>query len=243
MLSLTTFADELEREKARQRTYDAMIRKARAGHAAHARLTAARAMTCTRTKGRGFGRPALGNVAKYLLTNLALFGCCGGTVKARSRNHGNGRNQFYGCSGYYERGRTVWANRADVPMTDADDIVIEPLLDEVLDPGMVREGVDVALEILQHDDSSDRLARLDAELEALDQERARHTASIAGGGELSALPVKRNWLKYYRQRDQERESSHAEGAEARRCRGCRTRPPAAHRAATVRRLCGLSVSA
>jgi DNA invertase Pin-like site-specific DNA recombinase len=32
MLSLTTFADELEREKARQRTYDAMVRKARAGH-------------------------------------------------------------------------------------------------------------------------------------------------------------------------------------------------------------------
>src|SRR5439155_24018709 len=32
MLSLTTFADELEREKARQRTYDAMLRKARAGH-------------------------------------------------------------------------------------------------------------------------------------------------------------------------------------------------------------------
>ena len=31
MLSLTAFADELEREKARQRTYDAMIRKARAG--------------------------------------------------------------------------------------------------------------------------------------------------------------------------------------------------------------------
>ena len=32
MLSLTAFADELEREKARQRTYDAMRRKARAGH-------------------------------------------------------------------------------------------------------------------------------------------------------------------------------------------------------------------
>ena len=31
MLSLTAFADELEREKARQRTHDAMIRKARAG--------------------------------------------------------------------------------------------------------------------------------------------------------------------------------------------------------------------
>jgi site-specific DNA recombinase len=32
MLSLTTFADELEREKARQRTYDAMSRKAKSGH-------------------------------------------------------------------------------------------------------------------------------------------------------------------------------------------------------------------
>jgi site-specific DNA recombinase len=32
MLSLTAFADELEREKARQRTSDAMSRKARAGH-------------------------------------------------------------------------------------------------------------------------------------------------------------------------------------------------------------------
>src|SRR5436190_2656004 len=31
MLFLTTFADELEREKARQRTYDAMVRKAKAG--------------------------------------------------------------------------------------------------------------------------------------------------------------------------------------------------------------------
>src|SRR5499427_170530 len=32
MVSLTAFADELEREKARQRTYDALSRKARAGH-------------------------------------------------------------------------------------------------------------------------------------------------------------------------------------------------------------------
>ena len=32
MLSVTAFADELEREKARQRTYDALARKARAGY-------------------------------------------------------------------------------------------------------------------------------------------------------------------------------------------------------------------
>jgi DNA invertase Pin-like site-specific DNA recombinase len=36
MLSLTAFADE--REKARQRTHDALIRKARAGHVTGGRL-------------------------------------------------------------------------------------------------------------------------------------------------------------------------------------------------------------
>jgi DNA invertase Pin-like site-specific DNA recombinase len=38
MLSLTTFADELEREKARQRTYEAMQRKARAKHVTGGRV-------------------------------------------------------------------------------------------------------------------------------------------------------------------------------------------------------------
>ncbi len=38
MMSLTAFADELEREKARQRTYDAMMRKAKAGHVTGGRV-------------------------------------------------------------------------------------------------------------------------------------------------------------------------------------------------------------
>ena len=38
MLSPTAFADELEREKARQRTYDAMLRKARNGHVTGGRV-------------------------------------------------------------------------------------------------------------------------------------------------------------------------------------------------------------
>lgn len=38
MLSLTAFADELEREKARQRTYDALSRKASAGHVTGGRV-------------------------------------------------------------------------------------------------------------------------------------------------------------------------------------------------------------
>lgn len=38
MLSLTAFVDELEREKARQRTYDAMQRKSSAGHVTGGRV-------------------------------------------------------------------------------------------------------------------------------------------------------------------------------------------------------------
>jgi DNA invertase Pin-like site-specific DNA recombinase len=38
MLALQTMADELEREKARQRTYDAMVRKAQAGHVTGGRV-------------------------------------------------------------------------------------------------------------------------------------------------------------------------------------------------------------
>ena len=38
MLSLTAYTDELEREKARQRTYDAMVRKAKAGHVTGGRV-------------------------------------------------------------------------------------------------------------------------------------------------------------------------------------------------------------
>jgi hypothetical protein len=38
MLSLTTFSAELEREKARQRTRDAMLRKAKAGHVTGGRV-------------------------------------------------------------------------------------------------------------------------------------------------------------------------------------------------------------
>ena len=54
MLSLTAFADELEREKARQRTYDAMQRKAKAGH-----VTGWRRVRLLQPGGRGRGRPAV----------------------------------------------------------------------------------------------------------------------------------------------------------------------------------------
>ena len=48
MLALQSMADEMEREKGRQRTYDAMVRKAKAGHVTGGRV---------RPRQRGGARP------------------------------------------------------------------------------------------------------------------------------------------------------------------------------------------
>ena len=155
--------------------------------AAHARMSAARAIYLKVTGGQTFGRPALGNPSKYLLTNLALCGCCGGSLKVRSRAHGTGRKQFYGCSGYHERGRTVCTNAADVPMVDADDIVIEALLDDVLDAQLLEDSVTEALRLLQGENPTDRIGDVDRELATVDQERSRLVAAITAGGQLDGL--------------------------------------------------------
>jgi uncharacterized small protein (DUF1192 family) len=93
---------------------------------------------------------------------------------------------FYGCAAYHERGKTVCANKADVPMAEADDIVIEALLDEVLDARLLEDAVDEALRILSDDWSKDRLPALEAEIERVEGERARLVTAITSGGPLEA---------------------------------------------------------
>jgi site-specific DNA recombinase len=155
--------------------------------AAHARLAAARAVYMRGTGGRPFGRPPLGDPSKYLLTNLALCGCCHGPLKVRSRSHGHGRKHFYGGAGYHDRGRTVCANRSDVPMRDTDEIVIEALLDEVLDASILHDAIEAALALIQRDVPADRLARVECDLATVEQERTRLATAIAEGGHLGGL--------------------------------------------------------
>ena len=155
--------------------------------AAHRRLAAMKAVYLNGTNGRPFGRPPSGDPSKYLLTNIALCGCCGGPLRVRSRSHGKGRKFYYGCSAYHERGTTVCTNKADVPMEEADDIVIEALLDEVLDASMLSDAVDVALDVLRGTPQEDRLRAIEAELETVDGERQRLVSAIAAGGMLDGL--------------------------------------------------------
>jgi hypothetical protein len=58
----------------------------------------------------------------------------------RSSAMHSGRKFFYGCSAYHERGPAACANDADVPMLDADEIVLEALLDDVLDVDVLEAG-------------------------------------------------------------------------------------------------------
>ena len=154
--------------------------------AAHTRLKAARAIYFHATARRD-GRPALAGPAKYLLTSLALCGCCGGPLKVLSRPHGTSRKHFYGCAWHHDRGQRACTNGRDVPMLDANDIVIDALLDDVLDKSIVSDAVDEALRLLQGDDQSNRLAAMEKQIAKVDQERTRLVTAIATGGQLDGL--------------------------------------------------------
>jgi site-specific DNA recombinase len=150
--------------------------------AAHRRLDAARSLYMEATSGRPFGRPALGNPSKYLLTNLACCYRCGGPLQACSRSHGRVRRRFYGCSAYHDRGRTVCPNGRDVPMADADDVLIEALLDDVLDESILSDAVDEALRLLETDTEwAERAAHLTAQIAAVERERAKLVSAISAG--------------------------------------------------------------
>ncbi len=156
--------------------------------AAHARLEAARRLYLSGTNGRAFGRPVLGSPSPYLLTNVALCECCSGPLRVRTRSQGRTRGKFYGCSGYHERGRTVCTNSADIPMADADAIVLEALLDDVLDDDMLQEAIDGALALLTDGQADESLGRrIEEEMAKVERERAHLVAAIAAGGELAGL--------------------------------------------------------
>ena len=150
-------------------------------------LAKRRALYLKSTNGQPFGRPASGEPAKYLLTNMALCGMCGGPLRARSGTHGNGRRYSYGCSHYHERGRSVCTNKHDVPMEDANTAVIEALLDEVLDKTMLIEAVDEALVYLRGERREDRLASIDKDMSTIDRERRRYAEAISKRGALDSL--------------------------------------------------------
>ena len=111
-------------------------------------------------------------------------------MKVRTRSHRHFRAKFYGCSGYHDRERTVCSNGADVPMDDADLMVLGAVLDDVLTPDLVDDAVTEAVRTLQPEDGGEgQLSQLAQEVTRVEAERSRLANAIATGGDLDSLLV------------------------------------------------------
>ena len=155
--------------------------------AAHARLEAVRGVYMKRHRGRPFGRPALGDPSKYLLTNLALCGCCGGPLRVRSRERTAAGAASTGAPATTSAGgrSAPTGRRADGRRGRHRD---RGLLDDMLDPDMIEDAVNEALGLRrQPRRTSIRYRAIEAEIARIERERDRLVAAIAAGGALDGL--------------------------------------------------------
>lgn len=152
--SIKAFADEQERESARQRTHNAMVRKARLGHV---------------TGGRVFGynnvpvyAPGAASVSAKPLYKVhqineaeavvvrRIFDMAGegyslhaiATIHVRSRSHGKRRAHLYGCSSYHKRGTKVCGSGTMVAMAEMNAAVINQLDSAVFNEVVVLRTVE-----------------------------------------------------------------------------------------------------
>jgi hypothetical protein len=131
---------------------------------------------------------AAGTTGKYLLTGLARCGCCGGSMLVKSRSHGRKRAFRYGCSSYHLRGAAICANKMEGLLEEADELALDMIERDVLDPYVIEGAVSRALKLLDTmRDGGSRRADLAFELETLEAELQRLTAAIAAGANLNAL--------------------------------------------------------
>ena len=158
--------------------------------AAHARIDVARALYRTATKGVRGGRPQVDS--KDLLPGLARCAVCNGGLFVHTGNTGSGdcrRRAFaYACTSHHTRGRSVCANRVQMPMAQVDEAVLTKLRDEVVTPDLVDDVLARARELLEPDGSPSALRdRLVDELAAVDGQLENLTEAIALGGNLPAF--------------------------------------------------------
>ncbi len=166
---------------------DLRIISAEAWEAAHRRLEEARAMYLRATDGRLWGHPARGTESKYLLVGLATCGVCGAGLSVRTRWHGRRRAQFYVCTAYHTRGRSVCRNGHEMPVDVTDRTVLEALADQVLTPDIVREILRRTLERLAAPGPGLDAAPLRTELATVESELGRLTAAVASGADVPSL--------------------------------------------------------
>jgi hypothetical protein len=123
----------------------------------------------------------------YLLSGFARCAVCGGGFASHSRTHGTERVQFYACTSHWKRGPAVCANGLVGRMETIDAEVIATLQDDVFRPSVIERAVTLALEELGPWRNAERLARIEAELAALDGEHAELMEAVRRGGDVDLL--------------------------------------------------------
>jgi hypothetical protein len=89
-----------------------------------------------------WGWPVSGVEGKYLLTGLALCGCCASALEVRTRSHGKRRVAYYGCRAHWRSGESVCANNLEISIDVADAAALETIDDCLLDDGVLIEVID-----------------------------------------------------------------------------------------------------
>lgn len=157
---------------------------------AQRRMAESRARYLGGTQGRRWGRPAGHYASKYLLVGLAACQDCGGGLLVKTRDHGRKRAYRYGCSSHHLRGRAVCANGLEAMMAEADQLVINAVRQDVLDPEVIGEACDLMLAELEREaDGAARRRQLEQEIARTETEIARLADAVAAGGDLAGLLV------------------------------------------------------
>ena len=146
-----------------------------------------RAQYLKATGGKTFGRPRRDVDSKYLLPGFARCANCGGGMCVRSRSHGGHRAHLYGCTSYWQRGRTVCPNNLEVRMVAADEAVLAAVAGVVLAPEIVDEVVAGVLANLRSERSGQARHTHERELEKREAEIERLVDAIEAGGDLGSL--------------------------------------------------------
>jgi site-specific DNA recombinase len=150
--------------------------------AAHSRLAGTRVAYLRGTGGHLWGRPSNGRESRYLLTGFATCGWCGASLEVRSRPLSRRRLFAYTCTAYHRKGTSVCRNRAEVPVTVADDALLDALEAEVLRTDVIEQGLREALAELQRAATvaADlaRTAARQAELRQVEQQMAHLMALV-----------------------------------------------------------------
>lgn len=158
--------------------------------AAHARITAARAVYREATKGLRGGRPRI--ESKYLLPGFARCACCNGGLFVNSSNHGSRGHRrrvfVYGCTSHWQRGKAVCANGLRAIMEAVDRAVLKAI-GEILTPDLVNEIIVRARELYEPapDRDDEHRQRILRELAIAESQVENLTDAIAVGGDIGAL--------------------------------------------------------